>query len=78
MPLVAVKRLTRQMEERTRKDYVTEIMTLGRLSHRNLVKLVGWCHGGGDGKQLLLVYELGNEQEPRRAPPRVTTAADMV
>lgn len=55
MPPVAVKRLTRQMEARTRKDYVTEIMTLGRLSHRNLVKLVGWCQGGNE---LLLVYEL--------------------
>jgi interleukin-1 receptor-associated kinase 1 len=58
MPPVAVKRLTRQMEERTRKDYVTEIMTLGRLSHRNLVKFVGWCHGGGANGELLLVYEL--------------------
>jgi interleukin-1 receptor-associated kinase 1 len=54
MPPVAVKRLTRRME-RTRKDYVTEIMTLGQLSHKNLVKLVGWCDGGGT---LLLVYEL--------------------
>jgi interleukin-1 receptor-associated kinase 1 len=51
---VAVKRLTLQ-SERTRKDYVTEIMTLGQLYHRNLVKLVGWCDGG---EHLLLVYEL--------------------
>ncbi|KAG0540803.1 hypothetical protein BDA96_03G441000, partial [Sorghum bicolor] len=52
---VAVKRLMRQMEVRTQKDYKTEIMTLGRISHRNLVKLVGWCHDDGE---LLLVYEL--------------------
>uniref|UniRef100_K3XQD6 non-specific serine/threonine protein kinase n=1 Tax=Setaria italica TaxID=4555 RepID=K3XQD6_SETIT len=56
MPPVAVKRLTKLMEY-TWRDYVTEIMTLGQLSHRNLVNLVGWCDGGGSDK-LLLVYEL--------------------
>ncbi|XP_062230093.1 L-type lectin-domain containing receptor kinase IX.2-like [Phragmites australis] len=53
---VAVKKLTLVLEQ-TRSDYVTEIMTLGQLSHRNLVKLVGWCDGGGNDK-LLLAYEL--------------------
>ncbi|RCV28834.1 hypothetical protein SETIT_5G434500v2 [Setaria italica] len=53
---VAVKKLTLLLEQ-TRRDYVTEIMILGQLKHRNLVKLVGWCDGGGDDK-LLLVYEL--------------------
>jgi interleukin-1 receptor-associated kinase 1 len=60
MPPVAVKRLTTLLE-RTRRDYVTEIMTLGQLSHRNLVKLVGWCDddgGAGGDDKLLLVYEL--------------------
>ncbi|TKW36774.1 hypothetical protein SEVIR_1G004800v4 [Setaria viridis] len=56
MPHVAVKRLTKLLEQ-TRRDYVTEIMILGQLKHRNLVKLVGWCDGGGDDKPLL-VYEL--------------------
>ncbi|XP_034570227.1 uncharacterized protein [Setaria viridis] len=56
MPPVAVKRLTK-LSEQTRRDYVTEIMILGQLKHRNLVKLVGWCDGGGDDKPLL-VYEL--------------------
>ncbi|RCV28831.1 hypothetical protein SETIT_5G434300v2 [Setaria italica] len=53
---VAVKKLTLLLEQ-TRRNYVTEIMILGQLKHRNLVKLVGWCDGGGDDK-LLLVYEL--------------------
>ncbi|WVZ49695.1 hypothetical protein U9M48_001029 [Paspalum notatum var. saurae] len=59
MPPVAVKRLTTMMQ-RTMTDYVTEVTTLGRISHRNLVRLVGWCDGGGDGDnaKLLLVYEL--------------------
>ncbi|CAL4897918.1 unnamed protein product [Urochloa decumbens] len=68
-PVVAVKKLTRLMEQ-TRKDYVTEINTLGQLSHRNLVKLLGWCSGGGE---LLLVYELvtnGSLEEHLHGPER--------
>ncbi|TVU11475.1 hypothetical protein EJB05_45063, partial [Eragrostis curvula] len=53
---VAVKRLTRMLEQ-TMRDYVTEIQTLCQLSHRNMVRLVGWCDGGSNDK-LLLVYEL--------------------
>ncbi|GJM92021.1 hypothetical protein PR202_ga08447 [Eleusine coracana subsp. coracana] len=64
MPLVAVKRLTRMLDQtRREQDYVTEITTLGQLSHRNLIKLVGWCDGGGDNK-LLLVYELVTNGKP--------------
>ncbi|TVU11470.1 hypothetical protein EJB05_45058 [Eragrostis curvula] len=55
-PPVAVKKLTRILEQ-TMRDYVTEIKTLCQLSHRNMVRLVGWCDGGGNDK-LLLVYEL--------------------
>lgn len=36
------------------KEYLAEICTIGRLRHKNLVQLLGWCH---DRKQLLLVYE---------------------
>lgn len=61
MPPVAVKRLMTPMLEKTRRDYVTEITTLGQLSHRNLVKLIGWCDGGRDNN-LLLVYELVTNQ----------------
>ncbi|KAL6839949.1 hypothetical protein ACP4OV_029759 [Aristida adscensionis] len=63
MPKVAVKKLklmptpTQSLEE-MRKDYITEVMILGQLHHRNLVKLVGWCDGGGaDRGAPLLVYE---------------------
>ncbi|KAF8657737.1 hypothetical protein HU200_059897 [Digitaria exilis] len=58
MPPVAAKVLTGKMDSQMRKDFVTEVTTLCQLSHRNLVKLVGWCNGGGNGKPLLLVYEL--------------------
>ncbi|XP_034594804.1 L-type lectin-domain containing receptor kinase IX.1 [Setaria viridis] len=54
-PVVAVKKLTRLMEQTSHcQDFVTEVNTLSQLSHRNLVKLLGWCSGG----ELLLVYEL--------------------
>lgn len=36
------------------KEYLAEICTIGRLRHKNLVQLLGWCHGRN---QLLLVYE---------------------
>ncbi|CAM0948562.1 unnamed protein product [Alopecurus aequalis] len=52
--VVAVKKLT-GTPEASRKDYETEIKTLGQLSHRNLLKLIGWCN---EGDKLLLVYEL--------------------
>lgn len=53
---VAVKKLT-QLSKETRKAYITEVMTLSKLNHRNLMKLVGWGDGGSNDK-LLLVYEL--------------------
>uniref|UniRef100_A0A0E0MPF2 Protein kinase domain-containing protein n=1 Tax=Oryza punctata TaxID=4537 RepID=A0A0E0MPF2_ORYPU len=37
------------------KEFVSEVRIISRLRHRNLVQLIGWCHGGGE---LLLVYEL--------------------
>ncbi|KAK1402096.1 putative Concanavalin A-like lectin protein kinase family protein [Heracleum sosnowskyi] len=36
------------------KEYASEVKIIGRLRHRNLVKLIGWCH---EEKELLLVYE---------------------
>ncbi|KAL6643807.1 hypothetical protein ACP70R_018573 [Stipagrostis hirtigluma subsp. patula] len=56
-----------------RKDYASEVRIISRLRHRNLVQLIGWCHGGGE---LLLVYELMPNgsldtpplREERRAP----------
>ncbi|KAI3691068.1 hypothetical protein L2E82_49285 [Cichorium intybus] len=36
------------------KEYLAEICTIGRLKHKNLLPLEGWCHDRG---QLLLVYK---------------------
>jgi serine/threonine protein kinase len=51
---VAIKRVSKGSKQ-GRKEYASEVSIISRLRHRNLVQLVGWCHGGGE---LLLVYEL--------------------
>ncbi|KVI09875.1 L-type lectin-domain containing receptor kinase S.4-like [Cynara cardunculus var. scolymus] len=51
--LVAVKRISNESKQGMRA-FVSEISTIGRLRHRNLVQLLGWCRKGGI---LLLVYE---------------------
>ncbi|KAK1320892.1 L-type lectin-domain containing receptor kinase IV.1 [Acorus calamus] len=50
---VAVKKISSCSNQGT-KEFVAEISSLGRLQHRNLVNLLGWCKRGRD---LLLVYE---------------------
>ncbi|CAN6539625.1 unnamed protein product [Malus baccata var. baccata] len=49
---VAVKRISRASKQGL-KEYAAEVRIIGRLRHRNLVQLIGWCHE----KKLLLVYE---------------------
>ncbi|GLT98030.1 hypothetical protein SLE2022_155590 [Rubroshorea leprosula] len=49
---VAVKRISRRSKQGI-KEYISEVKIISRLRHRNLVKLIGWCHE----KELLLVYE---------------------
>uniref|UniRef100_A0A0D9W8M5 non-specific serine/threonine protein kinase n=1 Tax=Leersia perrieri TaxID=77586 RepID=A0A0D9W8M5_9ORYZ len=55
---VAVKRVSTNnnssSSNRGEQEFVAEVNTISKLSHRNLVKLIGWCHEGGE---LLLVYE---------------------
>ncbi|XP_020114328.1 L-type lectin-domain containing receptor kinase IX.1-like [Ananas comosus] len=51
---VAIKRISKGSEQGL-KEYTSEINTISRLRHRNLVQLIGWCHRRGD---FLLVYEL--------------------
>uniref|UniRef100_A0ACD5ZP95 Uncharacterized protein n=1 Tax=Avena sativa TaxID=4498 RepID=A0ACD5ZP95_AVESA len=52
---VAVKRVSaNDKSRRGEKEFVAEVNTISKLSHRNLVKLMGWCHDGGE---LLLVYD---------------------
>ncbi|XP_028783402.1 L-type lectin-domain containing receptor kinase S.4-like [Neltuma alba] len=50
---VAVKRVSHDSKQGLR-EFVSEIASIGRLRHRNLVQLLGWCRRGGD---LLLVYD---------------------
>ncbi|KAI7737597.1 hypothetical protein M8C21_024721 [Ambrosia artemisiifolia] len=51
--LVAVKRISNESEQGMRA-FVSEINTIGRLRHRNLVQLLGWCRKKAE---LLLVYD---------------------
>ncbi|KAM0910655.1 hypothetical protein ACQ4PT_013987 [Festuca glaucescens] len=53
---VAVKRVSTSNAESNRgeQEFIAEVNTISILSHRNLVKLIGWCH---EGSELLLVYE---------------------
>lgn len=52
---VAVKRvMTSGNSDRGEQEFVAEVNSISKLSHRNLVKLLGWCHERGE---LLLVYE---------------------
>ncbi|CAN6338899.1 unnamed protein product [Urochloa humidicola] len=51
---VAIKRVSKGSKQ-GRKEYAAEVSIISRLRHRNLVQLIGWCHGGGE---LLLVYEI--------------------
>lgn len=50
---VAIKRVSAGSKQ-GRKEYMAEVKIISRLRHRNLVQLVGWCHGHGE---FLLVYE---------------------
>lgn len=50
---VAVKRISHESKQGVR-EFVSEIASIGRLRHRNLVQLLGWCRRRSD---LLLVYD---------------------
>ncbi|CAM6127094.1 unnamed protein product [Calypogeia fissa] len=50
---VAVKRISASSQQGAR-EFLTEIRIIGQAQHRNLVRLLGWCHEIGE---LLLVYD---------------------
>ncbi|KAK7305766.1 hypothetical protein VNO77_43677 [Canavalia gladiata] len=50
---IAVKRISHESKQGM-QEFVSEISTIGRLRHRNLVQLLGWCRRHND---LLLVYD---------------------
>ena len=50
---VAIKRVSRGYAQGI-MEYIFEVRIIGRLRHRNLVQLIGWCHKKND---LLLIYE---------------------
>ncbi|MBA0785938.1 hypothetical protein Gotri_025509 [Gossypium trilobum] len=50
---VAVKRISKASKQGI-KEYASEVKIISRLRHKNLVKLIGWCH---EKHELLLVYE---------------------
>ncbi|CAN6447899.1 unnamed protein product [Victoria cruziana] len=50
---VAIKRVSHNSKQGM-KEFVAEVTSLGRLSHRNLVQLLGWCRRL---EELILVYE---------------------
>ncbi|XP_058099363.1 L-type lectin-domain containing receptor kinase IV.1-like [Magnolia sinica] len=50
---VAVKRVSHESRQGVR-EFISEIVSLGRLRHRNLVRLLGYCRRK---KELLLVYD---------------------
>lgn len=50
---IAVKKISNSSKQ-GKKEYISEVKTISRLRHRNLVQLVGWSHERGN---FLLVYE---------------------
>uniref|UniRef100_A0A8I6XRF2 Protein kinase domain-containing protein n=1 Tax=Hordeum vulgare subsp. vulgare TaxID=112509 RepID=A0A8I6XRF2_HORVV len=53
---IAVKALRPESSAQGRKEFEAEVKATTRLSHRNIVQLLGWCECDDGG--LLLVYEL--------------------
>uniref|UniRef100_A0A0D9WV78 Protein kinase domain-containing protein n=1 Tax=Leersia perrieri TaxID=77586 RepID=A0A0D9WV78_9ORYZ len=50
---VAVKRVSHESRQRM-KEFVAEVVSIGRIRHRNIVQLLGYCRRKGE---LLLVYD---------------------
>lgn len=51
---VAVKRVSENSNQ-GEQEFMAEVMIISRLRHKNLVRLLGWCH---EDNELLLIYDL--------------------
>ncbi|XP_051228887.1 L-type lectin-domain containing receptor kinase IX.1-like [Lolium perenne] len=51
---VAVKRFTREVQNRRYGDFLAEVSIINRLRHKNIVPLVGWSYNKGEP---LLIFE---------------------
>ncbi|TXG48402.1 hypothetical protein EZV62_027696 [Acer yangbiense] len=60
---IAVKKISCKDDLLSNKSFTTEIKTLGRIRHRHLVKLMGYCCNKGSGSNLLIYdyMENGND-----------------
>ncbi|KAF3445531.1 hypothetical protein FNV43_RR10707 [Rhamnella rubrinervis] len=54
MKIVAVKRLQEVVADQGEREFRNEMRVIGRTQHKNLVKLLGYCH---EGAHRLLIYE---------------------
>ncbi|KAK6270749.1 hypothetical protein POUND7_007847 [Theobroma cacao] len=70
---VAVKRISHESKQGLR-EFVSEIASIGRLRHRNLVQLLGWCRCRGD---LLLVYDFMPNAPELTRTGKPTTSSDV-
>ncbi|KAF2294238.1 hypothetical protein GH714_008477 [Hevea brasiliensis] len=52
-PDIAVKRMSSEARQGL-KEYASEVKTISRLRHRNLVRLIGWCR---EHQELFIAYE---------------------
>lgn len=52
-PNIAVKRIASETRQGL-KEYASEVKTISRLRHRNLVRLIGWCR---KHQELFIIYE---------------------
>lgn len=81
--VVAVKRLEKEVA-RGEREFQTELKTIGKTHHRNLVKLLGYCLDGAN-KLLVLEYMsngsladiLFKHEQPPRWEERVKIARDI-
>ncbi|XP_027336590.1 L-type lectin-domain containing receptor kinase S.4-like [Abrus precatorius] len=70
---IAVKRISHESKQGM-QEFFSEISTIGRLRHRNLVQLLGWCRKHND---LIIVYDFmqnGSLDKYLFDPPRGTLA----